>query len=106
VAIKVMLIDGVSVGESYNVTGGLTDKEIAKLLELNAQGSTWKEQASDKDAKNNPWEPISKWWKREDGAMAFAKVPYSLTIKSKELLAADDAEKAAEKNAGASFEGF
>jgi hypothetical protein len=95
ISIKVVLLNGVSVCESYNSSGALTAKAVEELLTLNEQGHPWKEGPSDQAAgKTNPWEPVSKWWKRDDGAMAFAKIPYSLTIKSKELVASDEEERA------------
>ena len=95
--ITVRLINGISVGETYQQESGATEKEMTDLLTVNAQGHTWKVKPT---KSHSPSEPITKMWFRDDGAFAFCKVPFVFIIKSKQLDDADKAQAAIEKKAG------
>jgi hypothetical protein len=95
--ITVRLIDGISVGETYQQDSGATEKEMDALLTANAQGHTWKQKKTKAAASD---EPISKIWFRDDGAFAFYKIPFVFIIKSKQLDDADKAQAVATKKAG------
>ena len=111
-AITVQLIDGISVGESFQTAGGPKEDDVAALLADNSQGHTWTLSAPNRTLLQSlipTLAPTTKEWRRDDGAFAFtpSPLPYCLTIKSKQLVDLDAAKDAAAKKAAeSSTKGF
>jgi hypothetical protein len=110
--ITVRLINGISVGETFQKPGGPTEQDIAALLALNSQEHVWAPKQLDRTLMQTlvpSLAPVSKAWQRDDGAYAFlpSPLPFCLTIQSKQLVDVDAAKEAADKKAKeTSLQGF
>jgi hypothetical protein len=110
--VTVSLIDGISVGEKFQKSGGVDDVSVQTLLDLNSEGQTWKLTQSGPSlmASLLPGpNAIGKRWDREDGAVATlqAGMRIFLNIESKKLVDAEAAFAAVQKKAHeASLNGF
>jgi hypothetical protein len=110
--IIVKLINGISVGESFQKQGGPTDEDVTTLLALNSEGHEWKSATPNQTALQSLFHSFAterKAWQRDDGAYAFLPGPLltALTIQSKQLLDADAAKADADKKAKeSSLKGF
>jgi hypothetical protein len=95
--IEVTVTDGISVAEVFSKLNSdpLTVNEVRTLLNDNSQGYDWQAPQVDKG---------EEWWTRDDNATAHLAQDGSLTIKSKELVAKENAAKKLETRP--SLEGF
>jgi hypothetical protein len=110
--ITVSLINGVSVGEKFQKSGGPNTEDIAQLLSINSQGQTWTLKQSGPTFMGSIFPvpgTVAKTWIRDDGALATLTtgLPIYLNIESKVLLDAEAADKAAQEKAKqSSTQGF
>jgi len=110
--ITVRFIDGVSASEQYQKGGGPSNDDINTLLSINAEGQTWRI----KTVQHTLGELLvptlattGRCWERDDGALAYTPggLQYCLTVKSKALVDAEAAQKAADEKAKqSSLNGF
>ncbi len=105
-SITVTFINGVSVGELYQLKPGssITDELAVELLEANCEGYSWDELSKIRIPKNN-YPPIKQMWQRPNGSTAVLTAT-SFEFKSINLILAEEEEAAKPKAVTPSTQGF
>jgi hypothetical protein len=100
--IVVTFIKGVSRGENFSLPGqSITDQQVSDLLEANSEGYLW-----DEVAKADLVPPAKKMWKKPNGSTAVLSGS-SFEFKTIDLINAQaEEDKAKEKPAAPSTQGF